>query len=97
MNRSELIVRVSIEAGLSRRAATSAIDAFLSTIVSTVAAGERVGLPGFGTFEMKERAARVARNPRTSEVVEVAATRVPVFRPSEEFKNQARASSRGRV
>lgn len=99
MNRSDLTARLAIEAGLSRRAAAQAVEVILRAITSTVAKGERVTLPGFGTFELRDRAARTGRNPRTGETVKVEATRVPMFRAGNDFKelvNPARRTTPAR-
>ena len=82
MNKSDLV-----ETGFSKRIANQAIDAMLEAVRRSVARGERVSLPGFGTFEKRLRAPRTARNPRTGERVRVPATPVPVFRPGQDFKD----------
>ena len=88
MNRTELIKTVAASTGLTVKAATAAVEATLSTITATVAAGEKVSILGFGTFEKKHREARTGRNPRTNEAVEIEATDVPVFKPGKEFKEK---------
>lgn len=85
MNKSQLIDALAARIG-DRRTAAGAVDALLETIVETVVAGDSVSLTGFGVFETRARAARVARNPRTGEVVEVPATTVPAFRPGVGFR-----------
>ena len=95
MNKSDLVSRVSIDAGLSKREATGAVDAVLGAIRSSVAKGDKVSLPGFGTFERRKRAARTARNPQTGATIKVAATSVPAFRPGAEFK--AAVSGKGKA
>lgn len=86
MNKSELISRVSNEAGISKREATEAVDAVLGAITSSVAKGDKVTLPGFGTFERRKRAARTARNPQTGATIKVAATNAPAFKAGQAFK-----------
>ena len=85
MNKSQLIDALAARLG-DRRAAASAVDGLLSTIVETVKAGESVSLTGFGVFEARARAARVGRNPRTGQTVAVPAATVPAFRPGTGFK-----------
>jgi DNA-binding protein HU-beta len=85
MNKTQLIDALAARIG-DRRTAAGAVDALLETIVETVVAGDSVSLTGFGVFETRARAARVARNPRTGEVVEVPATTVPAFRPGVGFR-----------
>ncbi len=80
MNKTELVEAVATDAGIGRSAAAAAVDAVLEAVSSSLAAGEPVTVPGFGTFEVRERAARTGRNPRTGEAIEIAAARVPAFR-----------------
>ena len=88
MNRVELIENVSREAGLGQKEAGAAVNAALEAIVAAVAAGERVQLPGFGTFESRERSARTGRNPRTGEEIAIAASVAPAFKPASAFKER---------
>lgn len=85
MNKTQLVEAVTARIG-DRRTALAAVDGVLETIVRTVGAGESVSLTGFGVFESRARAARIARNPRTGEVVAVPATTVPAFRPGAGFR-----------
>jgi DNA-binding protein HU-beta len=85
MNKTQLIDALAARLG-DRHTAASAVDGLLETIVDTVRAGGSVSLTGFGVFESRARAARVARNPRTGESVSVAATTVPAFRPGVGFR-----------
>ena len=85
MNKSELVEAVAEELG-SRATAVRAVDTVLDTIMASVAAGERVGIVGFGTFEKRERGARTARNIRTGATIKVKATSVPGFRAGNGFK-----------
>ena len=71
---------------LKRTAIKSVIDAAVTILAETLTAGESVTIPSFGTFEVRERAATTARNPRTGETVEVAAKRVPAFKPAKALK-----------
>ncbi|HSX68872.1 HU family DNA-binding protein [Nocardioides sp.] len=88
MNRVELIETVAREAGLSQKEAGAAVQSTLEAIVAAVAAGERVQLPGFGTFESRERSARTGRNPRTGEELAIAASVAPAFKPASAFKER---------
>jgi DNA-binding protein HU-beta len=72
--------------GTDRRHATAAVENFVDTVVRAVQKGESVTITGFGVFEQRRRAARVARNPRTGETVKVKPTSVPAFRPGAQFK-----------
>src|SRR5829696_5056677 len=85
MNKAELIEALSGRLG-DRKSATAALDAVLTEIQNTVVKGDKVSITGFGIFEKRDRAARVARNPRTGESVKVKKTSVPAFRPGATFK-----------
>jgi DNA-binding protein HU-beta len=85
VNKSELVESIAEKVG-GRAAAAKAVDAVLDTIVAAVAAGERVGIVGFGTFEKRVRGARTARNIRTGAAIKVKATSVPAFRAGSGFK-----------
>lgn len=93
MTKHELISKVSEKTGLSKKASALAVDAVLDAIAEALAAGEKVHLIGFGTFEVRERAARIARNPQTGEPVEVPATKVPVFKAGKGLKDACKAAS----
>ena len=86
MNKAELIEAVAKATGESRRAVQGVIEAALDTIQDQVKKGEKVTIPGFGTFLRRARAARTARNPRTGEEIKVKATQVPAFKPGAGFK-----------
>lgn len=87
MNKTELIASVAEKAGLSKKDAESAVNAVINAIVETVAAGDKVQLVGFGTFEARVRAARQGRNPRTKEPIEIPASKLPVFKAGRSFKD----------
>ena len=91
MNKTELVKKVAAENALSQKQATAVVESVLNTIVATVAAGEKVSLPGFGTFESKHREARTDRNPRTKEAVEISASTVPSFKAGMAFKDTVNA------
>lgn len=86
MNKAELIDVLTEKLGTDRRQATAAVENVVDTIVRAVHKGESVTITGFGVFERRRRAARVARNPRTGETVKVKPTSVPAFRPGAQFK-----------
>ncbi|OJZ66499.1 HU family DNA-binding protein [Mycolicibacterium diernhoferi] len=86
MNKAELIDALTTKLGTDRRQATAAVENIVDTIVRAVHKGESVTITGFGVFEQRRRAARVARNPRTGETVKVKPTSVPAFRPGAQFK-----------
>jgi DNA-binding protein HU-beta len=86
MNKAELIDVLTQKLGSDRRQATAAVENVVDTIVRAVHKGDSVTITGFGVFEQRKRAARVARNPRTGETVKVKPTSVPAFRPGAQFK-----------
>lgn len=87
MNKTELIAQVAEKTGLSKKDTESIINAAVDTIASTMALGDKVQLSGFGIFEVKDRQARVGRNPKTKEAIEIPASRQPVFKPSKALKD----------
>ncbi len=86
MNKAELIDELTRKLKTDRRQATEAVENVVDTIVRAVHKGDSVTITGFGVFEQRRRAARVARNPRTGETVKVKPTSVPAFRPGAQFK-----------
>ncbi len=87
MNKTELIAQVAEKTGLSKKDTESIINAAVDTIAVTMAQGDKVQLSGFGIFEVKDRQARVGRNPKTKEAIEIPASRQPVFKPSKALKD----------
>ena len=87
MNKTELIAVAAEHAGLTKKDTERVLNAAIDAITLSLARGEKVQLSGFGTFETKEREARIGRNPRTREAVEMAATRVPRLKPSKALKD----------
>ena len=87
MNKGEFIKAMAEKAGFTNKDAAIAYDAFVATVTETLKAGDKVQLVGFGSFEMKKRAARTGLNPRTKEPVEIAATQVPVFKAGKALKD----------
>ena len=88
MNKSELIASMAEKANLTKKDAEVALKAFIESVEETLEKGDKVQLVGFGTFETRERAARDGRNPRTKEVIKIAASTVPVFKAGKEFKEK---------
>ena len=85
MNKADLVDRLEVRLG-SKKAALEAVEAVVDVIIREVAAGNKVGITGFGTFERVDRAARTGRNPRTGEAVRIGATSAPKFTPGTNFK-----------
>jgi len=88
MNKTDLIQTVADKAALSKKDSEKAVNAVLDGIMETVADGEKVQIIGFGTFERRERAAKMGRNPSTGEKIEIPATRVPAFKAGKAFKER---------
>ena len=87
MNKTELIAAVAEKADLSKKDAEAAITATVDAITEALTQGEKVQLVGFGSFEVKKRAARVGRNPKTKESIEIPASVVPVFKAGKALKD----------
>ena len=88
MNKTNLIARIAEKSELNKKQAEAALNAFVDTVTEALKAGEKVQMMGFGTFEIKERAARVGRNPATGEPTEIAAKRIPTFKAGKGFKDE---------
>ncbi|WP_428911913.1 HU family DNA-binding protein [Niallia sp. Krafla_26] len=86
MNKTELVKAVATQSELTQKDAAKAVDALFETISNTLAKEERIQLIGFGTFEVRERSARKGRNPQTGEEIDIAASKVPAFKPGKELK-----------
>ena len=87
MNKSQFAEAIAEKSGLSKRDAQRALDGFQDALQEAMQRGEKVSLTGFGTFEVRERAARTGRNPQTGETMEVAASRNAAFKPGKSFKD----------
>ncbi|MBO5555802.1 MAG: HU family DNA-binding protein [Oscillospiraceae bacterium] len=87
MNKAELIAAVAEKAGLSKKDSEKAVNAAFDAITETLVAGEKVQLVGFGAFEVKERGARMGRNPQTKEEMPIPATRVASFKVGKALKD----------
>ena len=86
MNKTELIQRVAEETGFSRKNVEIGLNAAIELITKALAAEEKVQIVGFGAFEVKERPARKARNPKTGEEIQIGARRSPMFKPGKSLK-----------
>ncbi len=86
MNKTDLINAVAAKAGISKKDADKAVAAVFASIEDALKAGEKVQLIGFGTFEVKERAARTGHNPKTGEAIEIAASKIPAFKAGAALK-----------
>ena len=87
MNKSQLIDKIAKDAGLSKKDAEAALKATLGAIEGALVKNDKVVLVGFGTFETKKRAARKGRNPSTKEVINIPASKAPVFKAGQALKN----------
>ena len=87
MNKNDLVSAVAEEANLSKADAARAVDAVLSSVGKALKQGDTVALVGFGTFQVKDRAARTGRNPRTGEEIAIAASKNPVFKAGKALKD----------
>ena len=87
MNKTELIAAVAEKAGLTKKDAERALNATFEAITESLVKGDKVSVSGFGIFEVKNREARVGRNPRTKETIEIPATRLPAFKASKTLKD----------
>lgn len=86
MNKQELVTEISNRTGLIKKDAEDAIVTFMDIVKDSLVKGEKIFLSGFGTFDVVERAARTARNPKTGESIEVGASKSPKFKPSKSLK-----------
>ena len=87
MNKTELIAITAENAGMTKKDTERMLNAAIDAITLALVKGEKVQLSGFGTFEVKDREARIGRNPHTKEAVEIPATRVPAFKASKALKD----------
>jgi len=87
MNKAELINAAAEKTGLSKKDTEAAVSAAIEVITEALAQNEKVQLVGFGSFEVKSRAARIGRNPRTKEQIEIPASKTPVFKAGKALKD----------
>ena len=88
MNKAELAAAVAEKIGASKKVSEQAVNAVFEAITESLVKGDKVQLVGFGSFEIKERAARVGRNPATGEPTNIAAKKVPTFKAGKGFKDE---------
>ena len=88
MNKATLIAKMAEKSELSRKQAEAALSAFTDTVVEALKAGDKVQLMGFGTFEVKVRAARTGRNPATKENIQIPEKKTPTFKAGKGFKDE---------
>lgn len=91
MNKTELVAAVAAKAEISKKDAEAAVSATFDTITAALAEGKKVALVGFGTFAVKERAARTGLNPQTKEKIEIAASKAPAFKAGKALKDAVNA------
>ena len=87
MNKTELIAAAAERSGLTKKDAEKALNAAIEAITAALAEGDKVQVSGFGIFEVKTREARMGRNPRTGEPMEIAASKTPAFKASKTLKD----------
>ena len=87
MNKAELINAAAEKAELSKKDTEAAVNAVIAVITDALTKGDKVQLVGFGSFEVRSRAARVGRNPKTKETINIAASKVPAFKPGKALKD----------
>lgn len=87
MNKSGLVAAIAEKAGLTKKDAEKALSAFVETVESTLKSGDKVQLVGFGTFEVRKRAAREGQNPATGKKIHIPASKVPAFKAGQAFKD----------
>ncbi|MGL4283627.1 HU family DNA-binding protein [Eubacterium aggregans] len=87
MNKSELVSAMSEKSGLSKKDSEKALAAFMDSVMEALKKDDKVALVGFGTFDVRERAARIALNPRTKEPIEIKASKAAAFKAGKAFKD----------
>ncbi|QFG69933.1 HU family DNA-binding protein [Ornithinimicrobium pratense] len=88
MSKKVIVEAVAREAGMTQAAAEKAVSSVLEAISAELAKGEKVSFPGFGTFEVRERAARTGRNPQTGAEIQIAASKAPAFKAGSKLKER---------
>lgn len=88
MNKSQLVDKIAADANISKAAAGRALDAIIGSVTDSLKGGDDVALVGFGTFTVRERAARTGRNPQTGKEIKIAAAKVPAFRAGKGLKDE---------
>lgn len=88
MNKSELVNAISDKAGLNKKQSEAALNAFVASVEGALTGGQKVILVGFGTFEVRNRAARKGRNPQTKKEIQIPASKAPVFKAGKGLKDK---------
>jgi len=88
MNKTDLVNLIAEKSSFTKKDSSMALETFIESVEETLEKGEKVQLVGFGTFETRERAAKIGRNPRTKEKISIPAATVPVFKAGKEFKEK---------
>lgn len=88
MNKAALISKIAEKSDMPKKQVETVLNSFVETVLETLKEGDKVQLMGFGTFEVKERAARVGRKPSTGESIEIPAKKIPAFKPGKGFKDE---------
>ena len=96
MNKSELINALAEKAEFSKKDAEKALNSFVDAVTESLTKGEKVQLIGFGTFDVKNRPARTARNPRTGEEIKIASSKAPVFKAGKALKDKVNTKKKGK-
>ena len=87
MNKAELIAAISAETGATKKATEETVNAFVNVVTEALKKGDKVQLVGFGSFEVRKRAARKGRNPQTKEEIKIPASKAPVFKAGKALKD----------
>ena len=87
MNKAELVAAIAAKTGDTKKGAEASVNAFVDVIIDALAKGDKVQLVGFGSFEVRKRAARKGRNPRTKEEIKIPASKAPVFKAGKALKD----------
>ena len=87
MNKAELIAAIAAQTGVTKKSAEESVNAFVSVVTDSLTKGEKVQLVGFGSFEVRKRAARKGRNPQTKEEIKIPASKAPVFKAGKALKD----------
>ena len=94
MNKTELVAKVAEKAGLTKKDAEKAVNALFASVEEALVGGDKVQMIGFGTFEVKARAARTGRNPQTGEAIKIPASKNPVFKAGKALKDAVNLSKK---
>lgn len=90
MNKADLVSMIAAKSNLTKKDSESALNAFVETVQSALKKGEKIQLVGFGTFEVRNRAARSGINPRTKETIKIPASKAPVFKAGKALKDSCK-------